>query len=132
MAFQLPAAPEKGFGGLSDADSKKVSISLEFWHSGSQCLSDWNNQELKKLRKAIDKVQTLTASGVRTDPGLQWKLHSGRPLERGFSKPTSMPKEYTLSELRVSDKARLHGCLVNSSFFLVWLDRNHAVFPSGK
>jgi hypothetical protein len=115
-----------------DTRQKRVSVSLAYWHSSSQCLSEWNAAELKKLRKAIDKVQSLTAVGVRTDPGLNFKQHFGPSKGSGFSRPPDMPKDFSLCEIRVGEKARLHGSLNGDSFYLVWLDRAHGVFPAGK
>lgn len=127
------ASFETEIGKVSPAVKQEpVSVSLQFWHSGSQCLSVWNQSELKKLRKTIDKIQTLTAAGIRTDAGLQFKMHSGPPIGSGFGRTSSMPKDFSLCEVRVDLKSRLHGVLASNVFFLVWLDRGHDVFPSGK
>jgi hypothetical protein len=131
MSIQLPDSALGDPGSLK-FEEKKTSISLTYWHASSQCISEWNNAELKKLRKAIDKIQSLTPTGVRTDPGLGFKFHGGPAKGAGFSRPQTLPKDFSLCEVRVSDKARLHGTLRGSDFFLVWLDRGHAVFPSGK
>ncbi|GGK28989.1 hypothetical protein [Salinarimonas ramus] len=105
-----------------------VDVSLKHWHAGSQCLSDWRAPELKKLRRLVDKVQSLTPAQLRADPGLGWKPHKG-PAARGFSRPASLSKDIGLCELRVDGKARVHGALFDATFYLVWLDRAHAVFP---
>lgn len=124
----MPVADDQPPGMALRPSELKVSVSLRYWHSGSQCLSDWQRGELSKLRKLIDKVQDLSATQVRTDPGLQWKLHKG-PTARGFARPTALSRDIDLCELRVDQKARVHGALVNDTFYLVWLDRSHAVFP---
>lgn len=110
---------------------KPVSVSLRYWHTGSQCLSDWQKKELSGLRKLIDKLQKLTPTAIRSDPGLFWKAHSGAAA-RGFSRPSDLSADITLCEVRVSGKARVHAALHDGLFYLVWLDRNHDVFPSGK
>jgi hypothetical protein len=118
---------------LESVDEKDVlvSVSLKYWHSGTQCFSDWQSKELKRLTRFIDRAQSLTASQIKTDPGLIWKTHRG-PAARGFSRPSSLSEDIPLTELRVSDKARVHGAMIDQTFFLVWLDRNHQCFPSGK
>jgi hypothetical protein len=88
-------------------------------------------RQLQHLRKLIDKVQGLTPSQVKTDPGLQWKAHKG-PAAIGFARPASLSRDVPLCEMRVGGKARVHGALIDTTFYLVWLDRVHAVFPSGK
>lgn len=129
--FRLPDLEERSAGLVIRTAEAHIAISLKYWHSGSQCLSDWQRSELTKLRKLIDKVQGLTASQVRNDPGLQWKVHKG-PAARGFARPAALSKDIDLCELRVDGKARVHGALFDGTFFLVWLDRAHAVFPDGK
>jgi len=105
-----------------------LSVSLKYWHSKSQCISFWQKSELEKLTKCVDKIQSLTASTLKNDPGLYWKLHHG-PAASGFSRPAALSRDITLCEVRVASKARLHAAIFDSTFFLVWLDRNHEVFP---
>lgn len=114
------------------ADDPEITISLRYWHSNSQCLSDWQAKELKKLAKIIGKAQELTAIQLKSDQSLGWKLHSGPAKGHGFSRPTKLSKDIKLSELRVDNKARIHGALIDDTFFLVWLDRGHEVFPQKK
>ncbi|WP_407667392.1 MAG6450 family protein [Microvirga lotononidis] len=129
--FAIPSA-DKGPEPVSlKAQEKPVSISLKYWHSGAQCLSDWQHKELANLRKLIDKVQGLTPSQIKNDNGLYWKQHKGPPA-RGFSRPSALSKDIELCELRVSGKARVHGAIFENTFYLVWLDRVHEVFPDGK
>jgi len=127
--FAFPP-PDAEPGGI-DGPLRSVSVSLRHWHSGSQCLSDWRQPELKKLRKLVEKVQSLTPAQVRNDPGLGWKPHRG-PAARGFSRRGSLSRDIDLCELRIDGKGRVHGALFDGTFFLVWLDRSHAVFPDGK
>lgn len=80
------------------------------------------------MRKLIDKVQGLTPNQIRSDPGLIWKKHLGA-VARGFARPAALSKEIEMCELRVDSKARVHGAIFDGVFYLVWLDRLHAVFP---
>ena len=109
-------------------EEKPVSVSLRYWNTGSQCLSVWQKKELTHLRKLIDKLQGMTPSAIRSDPGLYLKYHSG-PAARGFSRPTGLSADIALCEVRVSGKARVHAALHDGLFYLVWLDRNHDVYP---
>lgn len=112
-----------------EADATPISISLKYWHSGSQCISKWQRAELEKLRKFIDKTQGMTVKQITTDPGLYWKAHKGPPKGSGFSRPAALSQEITLCELRLSSASRVHGVFLGDTFFLVWLDRTHDVFP---
>ena len=132
----LPTGDDEALGQAGPGEPQQaasepelVVVSLRYWHTGSQCLSEWQHKELKKLRSLIDKVQGLSPDEVRTDPGIAWKLHAGPPKGKGFSRPKELSADVPLGEMRVSVKARVHGALFDSTFFLVWLDRNHEVFP---
>jgi hypothetical protein len=126
--FKIPAEDEPSAGMILKTTEQYVSVSLKYWHSGSECLSGWQRTELTKLRKLIDKVQSLSPAEIRNDPGLHWKLHKA-PAARGFSRPQALSKDIQLCELRVDGKSRIHGVLLESIFYLVWLDRSHGVFP---
>ncbi|SFK39360.1 MAG6450 family protein [Methylocapsa palsarum] len=109
----------------------KIEVSFKYWSSGSECLSDWQQAQLKFLRKFVDKIQNLTPTEIQTDQGLCYKLHKGK-TSSGFSRPAAVSKDIALAEMRISGKSRVHGFVESGRFYLVWLDRNHAVFPSGK
>ena len=110
-------------------DLEPIYVSLKHWHTGAQCLSEWRQGELEKLRKLIDKIQKLTTVQIKTDPALYWKQHGTGKPQPGFNRPASLSKDIPLCELRVSGKARVHGALLDDIFYLVWLDRNHGAFP---
>jgi hypothetical protein len=112
------------------APKPNLHISLKYWHAGSECLSAWQRNELKKFRKLVDIVQATNREGL-VGGGTQLKPHKGT-TGSGFARPAALSKDLTMYELRVDQTARVHGVFQNDIFFLVWLDRRHAVFPSGK
>lgn len=109
-----------------------VSVSLKHWHSSSECVSEWGRDDLKRLRKFVEKIQCMSWPQIKADGGLDYCLHKGAPKGHGFSKPASISRDQSMVEMKVGGKARVHGVETEDTFFLVWLDRNHAVFPSGK
>jgi hypothetical protein len=115
-----------------DHTAQPVSISLKYWHPNVECLSDWGKEDLKRLRKFIEKVQSMSWAQIKTDGGLGYQVHKGPPKGRGFSRPSALSQDQPMIEMKVTQKARVHGVGSTDTFFLVWLDRNHAVFPSGK
>jgi hypothetical protein len=126
-------APEVSLPDVTSDNAKPpISVSLKYWHAGSECISEWGRDDLKKLRKFIDKIQSLTWSQIKADGGLGYVLHKGPPKGHGFSRPSSISKDQSLVEMKITGKARVHGIETDEAFFLVWLDRNHAVFPGGK
>src|SRR4051812_33745264 len=105
--FQIPD-PVKPPGPLTlpgKAPKQNLHISLKYWHSGSECLSNWQRNELKKLRKLIEAVQATTREGL-VGGGTQLKPHKGT-TGAGFARPATLSKDLTMYELRVDQTARV-------------------------
>nr|WP_298925554.1 hypothetical protein [uncultured Erythrobacter sp.] len=110
-------------------DLAGVSISLRYYRKQAECFSKWGTNDLRKFSALIDKLRNHNA-GTLAGSKL-CSAHKGPPAQAKFALPDSLSPDLTLYELRVdqSNKARIHGVLWGETFFLVWLDRNHAVFP---
>lgn len=130
--FQIEG-PARGDENISlddlPGDLAGVSISLRYYRKQAECFSKWKSSDLKKFSALIEKLrghnaQTLTGSRLCSP-------HKGPPAQAKFALPENLSPDLTIHELRVdqSNKARIHGVLWGETFFLVWLDRNHAVFP---
>lgn len=130
--IELPSLGIEAPNVTLDAPKSVVSVSLKYWHSSSQCVSEWGRDELKKLRRFVEKIQSMSWPQIKADGGLDYCIHKGPPKGHGFSRPTSLSKDQSLIEMKVGGKARVHGVETDDTFFLVWLDRSHAVFPDGK
>jgi hypothetical protein len=109
-----------------------VSISLKYYHKKSECWSDWRERELKDLSNTIDKLRSVSASELKRGGGPHFDSHKGPPKGPGFKRPKNISEDMQFYEIGLNQRARIHGILVGSVFFLVWLDRGHKVFPSGK
>lgn len=114
---------------LSSAD-EGISISLKYYRKETECFSDWQKGELKKFSAIGHKISGQTALKLKAYKPLCEK-HKGPPAEARFARPDNLSEDLELYEIKVdpSNKARIHGVFVNSIFFMIWLDRNHAVFP---
>jgi hypothetical protein len=113
------------------APDEPVSISLKYYRPQTECFSKWTSQELKKFTGLIAKIRGHTATNLKAYTAL-CDRHKGKPSEDRFSRPVELSEDLALYELKVdpSNKARVHGVFVGSVFFLIWLDRKHAVFKS--
>jgi len=130
--FKIGAPPEDDDAlNMDDPPGLKrgVSISLRYYRKQAECFSKWKAPELKKFSALVEKLQgydpkTLTGSKICS-------LHKGSPSREKYTLPDELSPDLSLHELRVdqSNKARIHGVLWGVTFYLVWLDRNHAVFP---
>ena len=112
-------------------NGESVSISLRYFQSSCECFSDWEKHELKKFSATIKKIRGYNAELLKRTLNL-CDIHKGKPGEERFSIPEDLSPEIRFHELKVdpSNKLRIHGFFAESVFFLVWLDRKHACFPS--
>lgn len=112
------------------APDEGVSISLKYYREETECFSKWTSAELKKFSGMLKKVAGRNAKELQGFKPL-CEPHKRAPAESRFKRHEKLSEELALFELKVdpSNKARVHGVFMESVFFLVWLDRNHAVFP---
>lgn len=113
--------------------ANKVSISLRYYQKKPECWSEWNDRELKSFTKVVVQLRDQTSDeikgrGTRGSPAC--RMHVGEVKTAGFVRPPEISPDISFHELKVTDKARLHGFFLGEVFFLVWLDRNHRAFPA--
>lgn len=115
-----------------EGDSKAVAfVALKYFRPGFECFSEWAPEELRAFSDFNRKVslqtwQQIIASGGKGEnkAGLGYTPHDGTRLpDVDFA--DSLSEDITWVELRVTQKARVHGFRVGHAFFLVYLDRNH-------
>lgn len=113
-----------------ESETEGVSISLKYYREETECFSDWQASEMKKFSATIKKISSLSASALKGYKPL-CVPHKNAPAEARFARHDKLSEDLRFFELKVdpSNKARAHGVFVGSVFFLVWLDRLHAVFP---
>jgi hypothetical protein len=113
-----------------ESHDEGVSISLKYYRDETECFSAWQSAEMKKFSATIKKVSGFTASKLKSYSAL-CVPHKHSPAEARFVRHDKLSEDLSFFELKVdpSNKARMHGVFVGSVFFLVWLDRLHAVYP---
>ncbi len=144
---KIPAtASSPGVGILSPIESKifgfdakrndNPHINLKYYQSKFECFSSWTQEELRDLSSFIDKLSQSNWTDVFKSGG---KSGSKSGFGMTFHKREALPKfpaidqiseDIDFFELRVNQKARVHGFRNFSSFFLVLLDREHRIYPS--
>lgn len=107
-----------------------VSISLKYYRQETECFSQWNPGDLKKFGSTVGKIKQLTADKLKGYKPL-CEPHKNDPAEKRFARPDALSEDLSFYEIKVdpSNAARIHGVFVGSVFFLVWLDKDHAVYP---
>lgn len=110
------------------------SFSFLHFDQDSECPSTWATEEIKTLFVRLKVFTGMTWEQVIKSGG-----SPGNKTGLGFTSvdikkcgrklPTQLSDDVDLSEIRVSGKARIFGVRNESTYFVVWLDRNHAVLP---
>ena len=121
--------------GLDGGPGAAAYVVLKYYQAPWQCFSEWTRDELRAFSDFNRKVsaqtwQQIYASGGRggAKGGLGYTPHDGRALPP-VSFADALSEDIGWCEMRVTQKARVHGFRAGPGFFLVFLDRNHEIFP---
>ncbi len=108
----------------SEPDNK-IGVNLRYFQKSHECFSAWIKEDLKAFSGWIEKMAARTESQI-TSTTKTCHAHKGKTK----SLPPEVSPEVKMYGLDVGAKARVHGFFVGSQFYLVWLDRTHAIFKS--
>lgn len=119
-----------------DGNNDTAFVNLKYYRHEHQCLSTWSPDELKAFSSFCRKVtQTSwtniykTAGAPGDKAGLGYTLHKNAKVLPENPDLEKFSPDLTWFELRVSGEARVHGFRCKSAFFLVYLDRQHQIYP---
>jgi len=111
-------------------------VALKYFQPQHECLSDWEKDELGSLSNFITKLSCMswidiqkTGGKLGSKVGVGFTKHKDRKKLPDCPVLDQISEDIDFFELRVSEKARVHGFRAKSTFFLVWLDRNHQIYP---
>lgn len=110
-------------------------ISLRYFDGSYECFSKWTKEELAAFTDLLRRISQMTWTQIMATGG-----KGGNKTGLGCTKlearilPSSatngLSEDLPFMELRVTQKARIHGFRMNEAFFLLCLDREHKVCPS--
>ena len=115
-----------------DEDDPKLYIVLKYYQPSYQCFSKWNSDELKSFTDLIKRMRQIGWSELVGRGALGYKKHTyleKLPQEDIKCLKSILSPDITFSEIRVTQKARIHGFRAGTGFYLVWLDKDHEIFP---
>jgi len=129
---------QKFLGVLSFHENYEVPyVTLKYFQTSYECFSVWQESELKAFINFVEKLRRSTWAdiyktsgklGVKT--GFGYTPHKNKDnLPKIEELNRIISPDITYFELRITDKARVHGFRVKEAFFLVWLDREHKINP---
>ena len=128
--------------GFGDANGKHgeaqtvAHVSLKYFCPTYQCLSKWTQDDLEALSGFVGKVNQRTwvqiyetAGSLGNKKGLGYTPHKDRNILPSSPAVASISEDITFFELRVTERARVHGFRSGPAFFLCFLDKDHAICP---
>jgi hypothetical protein len=124
--FQINPGANKP-SGIIDANlpvlprGERVNVCFKYYDKGHECLSTWQQPQIKKFSNWLEKISQRTAKEVKSTTQTCHR-HLGKPkkvLPRGLS------LDVEIYGLDVGAGERVHGAFVGDNFFVIWLDRGH-------
>ena len=130
------SAIEKKIQGFDSPSHEDPCVNLKYYDKSYQCFSEWQTDELKSFSSFVEKLAAsnwtdILKSGGKSGQkkGFGMTYHKDRNNLPASPILKKISEDIKFFELRVTQKARVHGFRSYSSFFLVWLDRNHQIYP---
>lgn len=129
------AATNSGF----DFSKEKIKFSFEFYDGASDdyCLSKWPQEQIKNSLLRLKELNGKSFQELRRDSRV---LHFGEVDWSKTIKPAGFPDKranvlppFHFSLLNVNgQKARVFGAYSAGTFFVVWFDIEHMIWPTFK
>lgn len=98
-----------------------------------QTLEDWQEEEI--LAKAIERLQglcSLTVSEAQGQAKISIYNKIDFPENSDFKYPRHIPEDVTWASVRLANKPRIIGYLVEHIFYVVFLDKDHKFWITEK
>ncbi len=116
-------------------DRETAYVALKYYQSSHQCFSEWSRDELKAFSAFCRKVAERTWEQIRQSgggggnkAGLGYSPHRDRRKLPNNGLRHLISPEVEFAEMRVSQRARVHGFRMKATFFPVWLDKDHQIY----
>ncbi len=117
-----------------DGNDSPAYVYFKYYDHKHQCLSEWSKDELVLFSAFVEKLRNTTWNDIYKSGSSQNKTSFGYTICKQTTKlpnqdiVNALSEDTTFFELRVSQKARVHGFRAKTAFCLVWLDRNHEIY----
>lgn len=120
----------------NDASTDTAHVNLKYYRHEHQCFSEWTADELRAFSGFCRKLTQTpwpdiykTGGKAGTKTGLGYTIHKSADALPENPDLESFSPDLTWFEMRVTSEARVHGFRCKGAFFLVFLDRQHQVYP---
>lgn len=131
-------SPERALPGPA-LPASKLQFSFEFYDTDrpEYCLSSWSQEQIRGTLVRLKDLSTKTLKEIVAQRKTYhfYETIWERTIEpQGFSDPRIKeldPFHFALLGVN-GQKARVYGALANDTFYVVWFDLEHAIWPTFK
>jgi hypothetical protein len=112
----------------------EIKFSFQYYDlSGKYCISSWSQPQIKLALERLKDVNSKTYHEVRREQLRFHEVDWAKTSEKnGF--PTAVPADWQAFQFELKGvnlkKARVFGAFYIDTFYIVWFDLNHLVWPS--
>lgn len=141
--FGIPSAPEiiqkvptvhSGHAHTGSTNHLAPAFSFLHFDPSPECPSTWPQDNMKSLFDAMRVASSMTWKQVQATgghgknaQGIAFKVVNPKQAKRNL--PENLAEDIDLAEIRITKKARIFGVRSESIFYVIWLDKDHQVFP---
>lgn len=114
-------------------DHEQAHFSFRYINHAKQSIRSWTVDELHAFFDMLRLASNMTWIQIKaTGGGKGGKSGLGFTTfaEPPFPRPSFVGEDESISEMRVSRKARIFGVRRAQAFYVIEFDRSHSVFPS--
>ena len=128
--------PRVSTEGSELSDNRKLRFSFEYYDSTSKyCLSSCTGEQVKKTLSRLKDINSKTLNELRRE---RWVYHFNEVIwentkEKGGFPDSRLSKlpAFHFALLGVNQQlARVFGAYSQDTFYIVWFDLNHKIYPS--
>jgi hypothetical protein len=100
----------------------------DFDHTQGQTFAEW--QEGKILDVMMEKLRDYSRMTIPEAQQARLTIYGTFPAESKFKPPAFIPPDAHWASLHIQGKECMAGHLIDNTFYMVFLDREHEFWPS--
>jgi hypothetical protein len=137
VTINVPLREAALLGLSEDSNKERPYVSLRYYWPDHECFSHWGGDKLKAFSRFCRKLNQVkwqdiykSAGHVGDKTGFGYTPHKNQSVLPNNPEMSGFSLDLTWFELRVDQESRVHGFRAQDAFFLVFLDRDHRIYPS--
>jgi hypothetical protein len=113
---------------LKPAQKEMVFSFRDFDQTQGQTFAEW--QDIRLLDRMLDKLKEYSKKTVSEAQKASFTVYDRFPPKSEFKPPQFIPENVKWASLHIQGKECIAGHLMDNTFYVVFLDKNHRFWPS--